>query len=91
MDNTAVVIMAVVSVLAITGLVLYNPSVDGAAISKPLIGDQCMRMACGEGLAPALLKEYDGYVFCACGTYYAGTPPEKVFEYDAKDGKWIQG
>jgi len=91
MENAGVLILAVIAVLAITGLVVYEPAqTDAAAVARPLVGNECADLPCPDGLVPAKLKHYDGYLYCACGEYLRGGEYEKVFEYDLPQGQWLK-
>ena len=89
MTNSAVIILAAVALLAIGGLVMVTPDSQGAAVARPVVGDECGHLQCADGLDPAKIKQYDGYVYCACGNYQRGKSPETVFEYELVDGKWL--
>jgi len=83
-----VIILAAVAILAISGLALTASHPQGAALVRPMIGDECQRMQCPDGLAPAKIKQYDRYVYCGCGTYSRGEPSETEFEYDLSRAHW---
>jgi len=89
MTNSAVIILAAVAILAIGGLVMTTPDSQGAAVARPVIGDECGDLLCPNGLDVAKIKQYNGYVYCACGSYQRGEPPETVFEYELRQGQWL--
>lgn len=89
MSNHAVMILTVVAILAVGGMVLTGlAKTDAAAVARPIVGDEC-RIECPDGLEVAKIKQYNGYVYCACGQYERGQPPETVFEYELRHGRWI--
>jgi len=91
MSNHSVVILAVVAVLAIAGLVISSaPAEQGAAVARPLIGNECMDVVCPEGLESAKLKQFEGYVYCACGLYETGKPSQSFFDYELRYGNWVE-
>lgn len=83
-----VIILLVVVILAITGLALTSAQQQGAVISSPMPGDECLRVQCPDGLSPAKLKQDDAHVFCACGSYTRGESPDFEFEYDLSNAHW---
>ncbi len=86
--SNAVIILAAVAILAITGLALTASHQQGAVIVRPMVGDECQRLQCPDGLAPAKIKQFESYVYCGCGSYARGEAQGSEFEFDLSNAHW---